>query len=85
MGGMRRKRVEPTNGWEQIEILCRQLTYEENRSAALFGSPVSERAEEKGTSEETLPQGLRFRLGGGGQPLRRGRRQAANYRPSSGR
>lgn len=58
MGGTRRRRrVEPTDEWEQIELLCawpEQLAYEEIRQTVLFGFPVSERAEQTGTSERTF-------------------------------
>ena len=56
-GRRRRRRVEPTDGWEQLELLCRwpeQLAYEEIRPLVLFGSPVAERAEETGSSGRTL-------------------------------
>lgn len=51
MGGTRRRRVEPTDEWEQIEPLCawpEQLAYEEIRPTVLFGSPVGERSEQTG-------------------------------------
>jgi len=54
----RRRRVEPTEDWEQIELLCswpEQRDYELIRPSVLFGSPASERAEETGAaSERTL-------------------------------
>ena len=56
-GRRRRRRVEPTDEWEQIELLCRwaeQAAYEEIRPTALFGVPVPERAEQTGSSERTL-------------------------------
>jgi hypothetical protein len=52
-----RRRVEPTDDWEQLRLLCRwpeQFAYEEIRPTALFGTPVSERAEQTGSSERTL-------------------------------
>jgi len=55
--GHRRRRVEPTDEWEQLELLCRwpeQLAYEEIRPLVLFGLPVSERAEETDSSDRTL-------------------------------
>ncbi len=57
MGGTRRRRVEPTDEWEQLKLLCRwpeQLAYEEIRPTVLFGSSVRDRAEETGSSERTL-------------------------------
>ena len=53
----RRRRVEPTDEWEQLELLCRwpeQLAYEEIRPLVLFGLPVAERAEETSSLERTL-------------------------------
>jgi Helix-turn-helix domain len=58
MGGRRRReRVEPTEEWEQLALLCRwpaQLAYEEIRPLTLFGGSVAERARETGTAERTL-------------------------------
>ena len=58
MGGRRRRRrVEPTDDWGQLKLLCawpEQLAYEELRPLALFGSSVAERAEEIGASERAL-------------------------------
>ena len=58
MGGRRRKRrVEPTDDWEQLALLCgwpEQLAYEEIRPLTLFGSSVAERAGETGIAERTL-------------------------------
>ena len=56
-GGRRRSRVEPTDEWEQLALLCRwpeQLAYEEIRPLTLFGAPVAARASEIGTAERTL-------------------------------
>jgi putative transposase len=54
----RRRRIEPTDDWEQLELLClwpEQRDYELIRPLVLFGSPASERAEETGVaSERTL-------------------------------
>ena len=54
----RRRRVEPTEDWEQIELLCgwpEQRNYELIRPIVLFGSPASERAKETAAaSERTL-------------------------------
>ena len=47
MGGTRHRRVEPTDEWEQLKLLCRwpeQLAYEEIRPTVLFGSSVRDRA-----------------------------------------
>ena len=58
MGGRRRRnRVEHSDDWEQIELLCgwpEQRDYELIRPLVLFGDPVAERAEETSTSERTL-------------------------------
>ena len=47
----RRRRVEPTDEWDQIELLCgwpEQREYELIRPLVLFGSPAAERAKETG-------------------------------------
>ena len=51
--GPRRRRVEPTDRWEQIELLCgwpEQRNYELIRPLVLFGSPAPRRAEETGVA-----------------------------------
>ena len=54
----RRRRVEPTDEWEQVELLCgwpEQRDYELIRPLVLFGGPAVERAQETGAaSERTL-------------------------------
>src|SRR5919202_3546066 len=53
----RRQRVEPTDDWEQLELLCawdEQREYERIRPLVLFGAPVAERSVETATSERTL-------------------------------
>lgn len=54
----RRKRVEPTEEWDQLELLLRwpeQREYELLRPIVVFGSSVAERARETGVvSERTL-------------------------------
>ncbi len=53
----RRRRVEPTDEWEQLALLCRwpaQRAHEEIPPLMLFGSSVAERASETGTPERTL-------------------------------
>lgn len=56
--GRGRRRVEPTDDWEEIELLCgwpEQRDYELIRPLVLFGSPAAERASKIGaTSERTL-------------------------------
>ena len=58
MGGDgRRSRVDPTDDWEQLALLCRwpeQLAYEEIRPLTLFGASVPERARQTGSAERTL-------------------------------
>src|SRR3712207_3506696 len=58
MGGRRRRSpAEHTDEWEQVELLCgwpEQRDYELIRPLVLFGDPVTERAEETGTSERAL-------------------------------
>ena len=49
----RRRRVEPTDEWEQIELLCgwpEQRAYELIRPMVLFGAPANGRSEETGAS-----------------------------------
>ena len=56
-GKHRRRRVEPTDDWEHLELLCvhdEQVEYERIRPLVLFGEPVPRRALETGTSERTL-------------------------------
>jgi putative transposase len=53
----RRRRVEPTDDWEQLALLCawdEQREYERIRPLVLFGEPLPERARQTGTSERTL-------------------------------
>ncbi len=55
----RRRRVEPTDDWEQIELLCgwpEQRDYELIRPLVLFGGPAAERAEETGAASERALQ-----------------------------
>ena len=55
--GRRRRRVGPTDDWEQLELLCaweEQVEYERIRPQVLFGEPVPGRARQTGTSERTL-------------------------------
>lgn len=56
-GRRRRRRVEPTDEWRQVELLCawpEQLAYEEIRPLTLFGASVAMRARETGPAERTL-------------------------------
>ncbi len=53
----KRSRVERSEDWEQLELLCawdEQREYERIRPLVLFGESVPERAAETGTSERTL-------------------------------
>ncbi len=55
--GRKRRRVERTEDWEQLELLCvhdERAEYERIRPLILFGEPVPDRAEQTGTSERTL-------------------------------
>src|SRR5215218_2853604 len=48
-----RRRVEPTDEWEQIELLCgwpEQRDYELIRPLVLFGAPADGRSQETGAS-----------------------------------
>jgi hypothetical protein len=53
----RRLRVNPTDGWEQIELLCgwpEQWDYELVHPLVLFDASVAERTREVGSSASTL-------------------------------
>jgi hypothetical protein len=57
MSQRRRRRVEPTEDWEQLALLCKwpeQVSYEEIRPLDLFGTPTAERSAQIGTPERTL-------------------------------
>lgn len=57
MGEGRRRKVEPTDGWQELLPLFErpeQEAYEELRPLVLFGSSVAERARETGTPERTM-------------------------------
>ena len=57
MGRRKRRRIDPTNDWEQLELLCaweEQREYERIRPLVLFGRPVPERATETSTPQRTL-------------------------------
>jgi hypothetical protein len=48
-----RRRVEPTDEWEQVELLCgwpEQRDYELIRPLVLFGAPAGGRSQETGAS-----------------------------------
>ena len=53
-GRRRRERIQPTEEWEQLALLCRwpeQLAYEEIRPLTPFGASVAERARETGAAQ----------------------------------
>ena len=57
MSGARRRRVDPTDDWEQLALLCQwpeQLAYEEIRPLTLFGASVAQRASGTGSAERAL-------------------------------
>lgn len=57
MAKPKRQRIEPTDQWEQLELLFtspEQRTYELIRPVVLFGVPPQERAKETGAAERTL-------------------------------
>lgn len=57
MGRRKRRRVDPTDDWEQLELLCvhdEQIEYERIRPLLLFGEVVAEQASQTGMSERTL-------------------------------
>src|SRR5919199_5630471 len=52
-----RQRVEPTNSWQQLELLVQtpgQRTYELIRPVVLFGQPPGERAAETSTAARNI-------------------------------
>ena len=56
-GRRRRRRVEPTDDWGQLELLCgwpEQVAYEQIRPLVLFGSSAAERSRQTGSAERTL-------------------------------
>jgi transposase len=59
----RRWRIEPTDDWEQLELLClwpEQRDYELIRPLVLFGSPAAQRAQDtSAASERTLQRKTR--------------------------
>lgn len=68
MGRRKRRRVDPTDDWEQLDLLCvwdGQREYERIRPQVLFGEPVPERSTQTGTSERVLYRRIAaFREGG---------------------
>jgi putative transposase len=53
----RRRRVEPTEEWAELELLLEwpeQVEYERIRPPVVFGSPVAERSRQTGTPQTTL-------------------------------
>ena len=53
----RRRRVEPTEEWAELELLLEwpeQVEYERIRPPMVFGSPVAERSRQTGTPQTTL-------------------------------
>src|SRR5690349_18096220 len=57
MPARQRQRIEPTDEWQQLELLARapgQRTYELIRPVVLFGRSPAERAAETGAAERTL-------------------------------
>ncbi|MDQ3637991.1 MAG: helix-turn-helix domain-containing protein [Actinomycetota bacterium] len=57
MGRRRRRLVDPTEDWEQLDLLCvwdGQRECERIRPQVLFGEPVPERSTQTGTSERVL-------------------------------
>ena len=68
MPAAKRARREPTNDWQQLQLLTQfpaQLTYELIRPVVLFGQSPAERAQLTGTPERTLyRQVARFETAG---------------------
>ena len=62
MGRRKRRRVDPTDDWTQLELLCihdEQVEYERIRPLVLFGEVVLQRAKQTGMSERTLYRKVR--------------------------
>lgn len=65
----RRGRIEPTDEWEQIELLCgcpKQRDYEIIRPLVLFGTSADNRSQETGTSRPQRRLFVLDALGEGG-------------------
>jgi hypothetical protein len=61
----KRLRVEPTEDFQEILPLCwwpEQVEYERIRQPVLFGTSVTERAEQTGVSRRTLQTDSKSRL-----------------------
>lgn len=57
MAAKRRRRVEHTEDWDQLELLLdwpEQVEYERIRDAVVFGDPIAECAEKTATAERTF-------------------------------
>src|SRR3712207_1993068 len=57
MGRRKRRRMDSTDDWRQLELLCvweEQREYERIRPLVLFGGPVLERAAETGSRKGCL-------------------------------
>jgi hypothetical protein len=57
IGAKKRRRVEPTDDWNQLELLLdwpEQVEYERIREVVVFGGSVTKRAKETSTPERTL-------------------------------
>jgi len=77
MGVKKRRRVEPTEDWGQLELLLdwpEQVEYERIRDVVVFGSPVAERAAHTGTPERTFYRRVESFDAYGMEGLIRGRR-----------
>ena len=85
MGRRKRRRVDPTDDWQQLELLCvweEQREYERIRTLVLFGEPVPERSAETGISERTLYRSVsRLSRGGYDEPLLLAESQAEGTAP----
>jgi hypothetical protein len=82
----RRWRVEPTDEWEQVELLCgwpEQRDYELIRPLVLFGAPADGRSQETGASSgRTLRRkAARFEAEGRRASSVRRRPAVASFRP----
>ncbi|HZB07963.1 MAG TPA: hypothetical protein VE525_02495 [Rubrobacter sp.] len=71
MGRRKRRRVDPTDDWQQLELLCvweEQREYERIRPLVLFGGPRAVGGD-RGLGKGALPQDSGLPQGGHGEPL----------------
>ena len=89
MSPRKRRRLTPTEDWQQLELLCQfadQRRYELVRPVVLFGQPPAERARQTGVPERTISRTASLFEAAGlpglapALPKRRGRPPATDLR-----